>query len=266
MHRRSGILADEQEFGPFAADKVAAEPTPKRVRARRADEWVLDTDRALIAWVEGPTPDYAIPFADVDVELATGQPREHERLGTVEDVAITQDGARREGAGVRVQRPPKHAQRLRDHVVFDWDALDAWFVEDERQRGHPRDPYHRIDVHASSRRIEVALGDETVADTDRALGVVETRLPFRFYVPEVDGRGPVGTQPDADPMRRQGQGPVLPRRRRRQTGRGRRLDLPRARARVRPAPGPDLLPLGDGRHAGRRHRALVTTRRYPEKA
>ena len=266
MHRRSGILADEQEFGPFAADKVAAEPTPKRVRALEPTSGFWTPIGRRSPWGEGPTPDYAIPFADVDVELATGQPREHERLGTVEDVAITQDGARRGGTGVRVQRPPEHAQRLRDHVVFDWDALDAWFVEDQRQRGHPRDPYHRIDVHASSRRIEVALGDETVADTDRALGVVETRLPFRFYVPEVDVRGPVGPQPDADPMRRRGQGPVLPRRRRGQTGRGRGLDLPRARARVRPAAGPDLLSPGDGRHAGRRHRALVTTRRYPEKA
>jgi uncharacterized protein (DUF427 family) len=186
MHRRSGGLAQREEFGPFEPDEVAAEAFPKRVRARWADRWVLDTDRASIAWIEGPTPDYAIPSADVDVETEIGEAVEDERLGTVEPITLVAGEARQPDAGVRIQEPPKQAQRLRDHVVLDWDAVDAWFVEDERQRGHPRDPYHRIDVHATSRPVEVSVGGQTIASSERALAVFETRLPFRFYLPPTD--------------------------------------------------------------------------------
>lgn len=198
MNRRSGTLAEEQEFGPFQDDAVAAEPTPKRVRARLRRKWILDSDRALIAWIEGPTPDYAIPSADLDVETETGEPRRDERLGEVEDLALVTGEERVADAGVRVLKPPSEAQRLRDHVVLDWDAVDAWFVEDERQRGHPRDPYHRIDVHESSRPIEAEVAGETLADTDRALAVFETRLPFRFYLPEVDVRTELLTPSDTE--------------------------------------------------------------------
>lgn len=188
MHRRSGQLAEEVTFGPAESDEVAAEPSPKRVRARWAGRWILDTDRALLAWVEGPTPDYAIPFADLRVDVETGPGHADERLGEVEDVTLVAGDRRLEAAGARVVKPPTEAQRLRDHVVFDWDAFDAWFVEDDRQRGHPRDPYHRIDTHLSSRPVRVKVGGETVAESERTLAVFETGLPFRFYFPPVDVR------------------------------------------------------------------------------
>lgn len=186
MHRRSGGYAEEKEFGPFDADRVAAEPAPKRVRARLSDDWILDTDRALLAWVEGRTPDYAIPFADLDIEAQRGPEREAERLGRVEDLSVAMDEGKAEPVGVRIVSPPEEAQRLRDHVILDWDAVDAWFVEDERQRGHPRDPYHRIDVHASSRPVRVSVEGHTLAESDRPMAVFETGLAFRFYLPEVD--------------------------------------------------------------------------------
>lgn len=186
MHRRTGILAEEQEFGPFDPDQIAAEPTPKRVRARLWHRWIFDTDRALIAWIEGTTPDFAIPFADVSLEVETGSVRDDERLGEVEDITLVHGDQRAEGIGVHVLKGPAQAQRLRDHVVFDWDALDAWFVEDERQRGHPRDPYHRIDVHESSRPVTIEAAGRTLAKSTRTVAVFETRLPFRFYLPEVD--------------------------------------------------------------------------------
>jgi uncharacterized protein (DUF427 family) len=186
MHRRSGRRADEQEFGPADPDVVAAEPTPKRVRARLDDAWILDSDRALIAWIEGPTPTYAIPSDDVDVKLDPEPARSDERLGEVEGLALVVDGNRLKAAGVRVLDAPTSAQRLQGHVVLDWEVPDAWYVEDERQRGHPRDPYHRIDVHRTSRPVTVEAGGQSLAETTRALAVVETGLPIRFYIPRVD--------------------------------------------------------------------------------
>ncbi len=33
---------------------------------------------------------------------------------------------------------------LAHYVGFDWQAMDAWYEEDEQVFVHPRDPYHRV--------------------------------------------------------------------------------------------------------------------------
>ena len=42
-------------------------------------------------------------------------------------------------------------------VILDFGAFDAWYEEDEQNVGHPRDPFHRIDVLASSRQVRLEL-------------------------------------------------------------------------------------------------------------
>lgn len=187
MHRSSGQLAVDAGFGPFT-DRVVSEPFPKRVRARIGDTWVLDSLQARLAWFEGPTPDYAIPAGD----LATGAheetgTREHERLGRVAELELIEaegDGP----AGVRILDAPDSAPGMADHVVLDWDAVDAWFVEDDRQRVHPRDPYKRIDVHETSREVVAEVDEARLATSTRTLAVFETGLPTRYYLPEADVR------------------------------------------------------------------------------
>ena len=46
---------------------------------------------------------------------------------------------------------------LRDLIRFDWDAMDAWFEEDEEVYTHPRSPYARIDVLETSRHVRVEI-------------------------------------------------------------------------------------------------------------
>lgn len=183
MHRRSGLLAEEEGFGPFVGDRVVAEPFPKRVRARIGEATVADSTRALLAWVEGPTPVYALPREDL-AGLQAGEPEAHARLGTVRPL-VSGEGAR---VGVLVDEPPGSAPRLARHAVLDWDAVDAWLVEDERQRGHPRDPYRRIDVHETSRHVVVEAEGTRLATSTRAIALFETGLPTRFYLPEEDVR------------------------------------------------------------------------------
>ena len=48
---------------------------------------------------------------------------------------------------------------------LDWDAMDAWFEEDEQVFTHPRDPYTRVDILASSRHLRVEVEGETVAES-----------------------------------------------------------------------------------------------------
>jgi hypothetical protein len=50
---------------------------------------------------------------------------------------------------------------LGDVVVLDFAAF-GWWEEDAQIIGHPRDPFHRIDVWPSTRHIEIALEGMTL--------------------------------------------------------------------------------------------------------
>ena len=48
---------------------------------------------------------------------------------------------------------------------------------------HPKDPYKRIDIVHSSRRLKVKVGGEVVADTTSSEHLFETGLRPRYYLP-----------------------------------------------------------------------------------
>jgi uncharacterized protein (DUF427 family) len=64
--------------------------------------------------------------------------------------------------------------------------MDRWFEEDEEVLEHPKDPYHRIDVYRSSRRVRVSLAGELLADSSRPMALFESNLPVRWYLPAED--------------------------------------------------------------------------------
>jgi uncharacterized protein (DUF427 family) len=136
------------------------EPTEKRVRAELGGETVADSTRALLVWEAGRVvPGYALPEADVRREqLPAGAARE---CGDPD---------------------------LRGYLALDWDAFDRWLEEEDEAVGHPRDPFHRIDVHHGSRHVVVELGGERVAETTRPVLLFETGLPTRYYLEHDDVR------------------------------------------------------------------------------
>jgi len=73
-------------------------------------------------------------------------------------------------------------------VRFEWDSLDEWFEEDEPIYTHPRDPYTRVDILHSSRRVEIVVDGEKVAETSKPTILFETGLPPRYYIPLTDVR------------------------------------------------------------------------------
>jgi uncharacterized protein (DUF427 family) len=77
---------------------------------------------------------------------------------------------------------------LRDHIRFDWNAMDAWFEEDEEVYTHPRDPHKRVDILATSRRVHVELDGVELADSTHGHVLFETGLPPRWYLPKLDVR------------------------------------------------------------------------------
>lgn len=76
---------------------------------------------------------------------------------------------------------------LAGHVTFSWRQLE-WYEEDERVVIHARDPYKRVDTLRSSRRVQVFVAGEQVADSVRPLLLLETSLPTRYYLPFADVR------------------------------------------------------------------------------
>ncbi|HEX9446325.1 MAG TPA: DUF427 domain-containing protein, partial [Candidatus Binatia bacterium] len=94
-----------------------------------------------------------------------------------------------ENAAWSYGEPLPPAAALKDHFAFQWDALDAWYEEEEEIYVHARDPYKRVDAIRSARHVRVVVGGETVADTHRSRLVFETGHPTRYYIPLDDIRG-----------------------------------------------------------------------------
>jgi uncharacterized protein (DUF427 family) len=184
------------------------EPTAKRIRAELGGETVVDSTRAVLVWEpRRVVPSYAVPAEDVRGELVPAGPAAagpggdvgvaladvtalrvldprvpftmHSAEGEMVDVHAA--GQHRPGAGFRPADPD-----LAGLVILDFGAFDAWYEEDEQNVGHPRDPYHRIDVLPSSRPVRLELGGEVLAVSSRPALLFETMLPTRYYLPRAD--------------------------------------------------------------------------------
>lgn len=151
------------------------ETSQKRVRAYAGGRLVADSRSPVLVWEIPYYPTYFLPAADVLAKLEpTGDP-------TVHDVVV--DGVRIPAAASRFPDPD-----LRDLVKLHFDAMDEWLEEDEPIYVHPRDPYKRVDVLASSRHVVVEVDGVTVADSRQPRILFETSLPPRYYVPLSDVR------------------------------------------------------------------------------
>ena len=184
-----------------AMAELRFEPTPVRIRAYVGDELVLDTRHALLVWEPRRlVPVYAVPVHDLTaaMNVAEEQPDPWDLIGvpmmlgpedfglhTVPGTAMDLTVGSRDlpGAGFVPDDPD-----LGECVVLDFSAFDRWLAEDEELLGHPHDPFKRIDVLTSSRHVEVRVGDTVLASTSRALMLLETHLPVRYYVPPSDVR------------------------------------------------------------------------------
>lgn len=169
-----------------AARSTRIEPGAKRVRAYLAGHLVADTTRPMLVWEWPYYPAYYLPAADVVADLVpTGATRQSPfGQARVYDVAVP--GATASGAALRFQ--DSSPQPLRDLVKLDWQAMTEWLEEDEPVYTHPRDPYKRVDILASSRHVRVELDGVTVADSAQPRILFETGLPPRYYLPLCDMR------------------------------------------------------------------------------
>ena len=173
-----------------ARDDLRHEPVERRVRASLGGRTIADSTRAMLVWEPRRIcPSYALPVEDIAAErseapLTNGHvpgllhPGIPFGVHTAAGEPITIAG--REGAGFLLADDD-----LDGYVVLDFDAFD-WREEDEPIAGHPRDPFHRVDVRRSARRVRIELEGEVLAETTGARLLCETSLPMRFYLPRED--------------------------------------------------------------------------------
>jgi len=157
------------------------EPVPRRVRAMLAGKTVLDTTGALYLWEWPFYPQFHIPVGDVDEAALVDEDHTHRvKRGTVARVGLRSGDTERRGAGR--QYLESTVEGLVGTIRFDWEALDAWFEEDEEVFVHPRNPYVRVDALRSTRTVRVELDGIVLAESSAPVMVFETGLPTRYYM------------------------------------------------------------------------------------
>ena len=170
------------------AGRVRVEPCGKRVRATFGGEVVFDTTNPLLVF-EGPHyPHYYVPWSDVRSELFVASDTTSHSTSRGEARHHTIKAGGREAVDAAWDYPEPKIEELRDHLRFDWDALDHWFEEDEEVIVHARNPFHRVDILASSRHAKVVIGGVTVAESHKPTLLFETSLKTRVYLPLTDVR------------------------------------------------------------------------------
>jgi uncharacterized protein (DUF427 family) len=151
-------VVDSSRYPPHLSEAGFMQPCPRRIRARRDGATVIDTLSAFYVWEVPYYPAYYVPVEDVDPSLLLPESTQTFEGGPF--------------AGL---------------VHVDWDAVDAWFEEDEEVfGGHPRSPYARVDAIRSSRHIRVELDGVVLAESAAPVMLFETGLPTRHYIQRTD--------------------------------------------------------------------------------
>lgn len=168
-------------------DAIRTETGQKRVRVYLGGRLVADSMRPLLVWEHQYYPAYYLPVGDVHAELVpTGAVDSADNRGTAAVCDVVVEGRTAPAAALRYDDDA--AEPLRGFVRLDWNAMGQWFEEDEPIGVHPRDPYKRVDVLASSRHVVVRLDGVVVADSRQPRILYETGLPPRYYLPLTDVR------------------------------------------------------------------------------
>jgi uncharacterized protein (DUF427 family) len=138
---------------------------------------LIDTVDTWLLFEPGRHPTFVVPVAALPPLVGA--------LGEIDErdgrwVALDGRPERR----VRVwPEPPVDLPALAGLAAVPLDVADEWYEEDVLVSFKPRDPYRRVDVLASSRRVSVHVDDVLVADTDRPRLLLETGMPPIWYVP-----------------------------------------------------------------------------------
>lgn len=169
---------------PPATPLLFWEPFPKRLRIRQGKEIVADSRRCLALHQTGRVMQLCVPRADVRTELLSQEGASRDaRLGVLRSWSIRGANGELKAAARSFEAPPAAAAPLQDHLVFELEKVDAWYLDDDLGYAHPRDPYHRFDVQRASQHVVVSAGNTVIAETSTPAILYETSTAPRFYLP-----------------------------------------------------------------------------------
>jgi uncharacterized protein (DUF427 family) len=174
---------------PAGLAELRVERTERRIRGYRAGELVVDSRKPLLVFEARRLPVYYFPIQDVRMDVLRASA--HSQAAPEGPIArwnLESHGRSVDNVAWSYRQPEAERSALKDHIAFYWGKLDSWFEEDDEVFVHPRDPYHRVDVLNSSRRVKVVIDGTVVAETDRPRLLFETSLPTRYYLPKADVR------------------------------------------------------------------------------
>lgn len=174
--------------GSATRGRVRVEDGGKRVRAYLGGELVADTTNVKLVWEKPYYPRYYFPEGDVRTDLLVATDETHHSPSRGDAALHTIKAGGKEATDAARWYTEGEIEELAGTITFNWEAMDAWFEEDEQVYVHPRDPYTRIDVLPSSRHIEVFVDGTKVADSTNGHFLFETGLPTRYYLPKTDVR------------------------------------------------------------------------------
>ncbi len=171
--------------------KVEIEPSPRWVRVVFNGQTVADSKQAKLLRETGLLPVYYFPREDVRMDLMEATPRhtQCQYKGEASYWTIRVRDKVSENSVWSYLDPLPGSEMIREHLAFYWNRMDAWYEEAEQIYAHPRDPYHRVDLVESTRKVRVVINGETVAETSRPRLLFETSHPTRYYIPPEDVRG-----------------------------------------------------------------------------
>ncbi|KAL9595003.1 MAG: hypothetical protein Q9219_006702 [cf. Caloplaca sp. 3 TL-2023] len=168
---------------PQLAKKLIAEgphkqeKTPRRVRSIFDGEYIFDTTGASHVWEHPYFPQIYIPTSSIKSGLLN-------KKDTVDNgqsvFAATLKSSNKETDRVLVFEKGPLAGLTR----VEFGAMDSWFEEDAPIYGHFKDPYKRVEILPSTRRITIKVGDVVVADSTFNMFLFETMLRPRYYMPK----------------------------------------------------------------------------------
>jgi uncharacterized protein (DUF427 family) len=164
--------------------------SPKRVRVWLGGCCIADSRRVMLLREPGRSPVYYFPESAIRASVLQASPltRHCPRKGRISYRHVACGETRRENAAWNCPEVCRDGISLSGHIAFDWDAMDAWYEEDEQVFVHARDPFTRIDVLQGSRHVQVMHRGVRIADSRRPVLLFETGLPTRFYLPGPDVR------------------------------------------------------------------------------
>ena len=165
--------------------RILFEPDARRLRAYVGDTLVFDTRGAHLLHETGIKPVVYVPLADLDESLMrrTATSTHCPFKGDASYWSLHVGEAVREDAVWAYEEPIASAPWLRGFAALYPSRVDRWLVEDEPMTGGLRDPYHRVDVHTSSRPVRVVAAGEEIAYSAHPTLVFETSMPPRAYLP-----------------------------------------------------------------------------------